>query len=130
MQRVVKTISTEDGKLYVTSGSNRYLLASCGADIEIVEDAEQIPVLGKGRIIRNRYVTILMTFDQRMKFEPDTAKMDGFSFTGEVLRKDGSQERIVFNKCLLASDLDLTDNGSCTFEVSCSQDMLKTLQLL
>ena len=39
MQRVIKTIPVEEGKLYALAGENRYLLADCGASIEIIEDS-------------------------------------------------------------------------------------------
>ncbi|WP_288832072.1 hypothetical protein [uncultured Megasphaera sp.] len=36
MKEVIKTIPVEDGKLYALAGENRYLLADCGASIDIV----------------------------------------------------------------------------------------------
>lgn len=36
MKEVIKTIPVEDGKLYALAGENRYLLADCGASIDVV----------------------------------------------------------------------------------------------
>lgn len=47
MKQVIKTIPVEEGKLYALAGENRYLLADCGASIEIIEDSAELPRAGK-----------------------------------------------------------------------------------
>nr|DAM31675.1 MAG TPA: hypothetical protein [Caudoviricetes sp.] len=128
MQRVIKTIPAERGKLYALINGDRYLLAECHANIEIIEDAEEIPVLGRGRVITDRSVTILVTFAHKPRFGVNLASLSGFGFQGEVLRQDGVYERMVFDHCLLASDLDLTEAGECTFEIRCSAEQLKRIR--
>lgn len=128
MKQVIKTILVEEGKLYALAGENRYLLADCGASIEIIEDSAELPVLGKGRVITNRSAALLVTFAHKPRFGVNLASLSGFGFQGEVLRQDGVYERMVFDHCLLASDLDLTEAGECTFEIRCSAEQLKRIR--
>lgn len=130
MKEVIKTIPAEDGKLYALAGENRYLLADCGASIEIVEDSEELPVLGKGRVITNRGAALLITFEHKPGFSVNLESVQGFGFQGRVLRQDGIYEKVIFAHCLLASDLDLTEAGECTFEIQCSAEMIKRLRAL
>ena len=130
MKRVLKTILVENGKLYAVAEGSRYLLADCSATIEIVEETEELPVLGKGRVITNRGITLLITFDHKPRFTVNPAVLAGFGFQGEVLRRDGLYEQMTFDHCLLASDLDLTEAGECTFEIQCSPEQLRRLRTL
>lgn len=127
MKRICKTIRGRHGKLYIVVDGNRYQLARCRPEIELVEDVVEIPALGCGRFIKKRLVTMLLTFDHRMESVLDIEEATGFDFQGDFLRKDGALECIQFSHCLLASDLDLTDGGTCTFEVECSPAMMKKL---
>lgn len=130
MKRVIKSIPVENGKLYALADGSRYLLADCTARIEIVEDATELPVLGKGKVITKRAATILITFEHSPRFTADPMALNGFGFQGEVLRQDGAYEQIGFDHCLLVSDLDLTEAGECTFEIQCSQEQLRRLRAL
>ena len=127
MKQVIKTILVEEGKLYALAGENRYLLADCGASIEIIEDSAELPVLGKGRVITNRSAALLITFEHKPGFNVNLESVHGFGFQGKVLRQDGIYENVVFAHCLLASDLDLTEAGECTFEIRCSAEQLKRI---
>ncbi len=127
-QTVAKTIRGQNGKLYITSGGNRYRIAECEARIEIIEERDTMTALGSADIIRRRYASILVTFDHRKANIPvslDT--VDSFGFQGEFLRKDGKYKIFDFPRCLLASDLDLTDGGACTFEIECSDETIAEL---
>lgn len=37
METIIKTIPVNDGRLYAVCNSNRYLLAKCEAEIQIIE---------------------------------------------------------------------------------------------
>lgn len=128
MERMIKTLPCSHGVLYALSNGNRYALAECGAKIEIAEKIEHIPVLGKGRVVHGRYITLLLTIDHKPNDALELCRIDSFGFKGEYLRSDGKSETVDFTRCLLISDLDLTAAGTCTFEVECSEELLGRLR--
>ena len=126
-QNVVKTIRGQNGKLYILSDGNRYRIAECGVRIEITEERDRMAVLG-GDIIRRRYASILITFDHRKVNMPiPWEAVDRVGLQGEFLRKDGKYETFDFSHLLLASDLDLTADGECEFEIQCSDETMAKL---
>ena len=127
MERIIKTVPCSHGVLYALTHTNRYLLAECDATIEITEEIEHIPVLGKGRVVRGRYITLLITAHHKPNTAIDPCSIDSIGFKGEYLRSDGKTEIIEFSRCLLVSDLDLTAAGECRFEVQCSDALLDRL---
>ena len=127
-QNVIKTIRGQNGKLYILSGGNRYKIAECDARIEITEERIRMTALG-GDIIRRRYASILITFDHRKVNMPHPWEaVDGVGLQGEFLRKDGKYEIFDFSHLLLASDLDLTADSECEFEIQCSDEMMAKLR--
>ena len=130
MERIVKTIKGKNGRLYVEADGNRYLAASCQPEIQLLEEVAQVPVLGNGQIIKRRVLTLLLTFNQAMKCPVDIENVTGFGLRGDFLGRDGKYRELTFSRCLLASDLDLTDAGSCTFEIVCSPEMMKQLRTM
>lgn len=127
MERIIKSI-TGSGELYALCDGNRYKAAKCKASIEIREEAVEVPMLGRGRIIKRRYAVVLLTFDHAPTIHVNLKSVSGFSFVGDFLRKDGVCAEMRFPRCLLLSDLDLTASGECTFEIPCSNELLKRLQ--
>lgn len=89
-----------------------------------------MPILGEGRIIDRRDVVLLITFEHAAAASVPLNALSGFRFEGEALRSDGTFEPVTFARCLLNSDLDLTEGGSCEFRVVCSQDMMDRLRQL
>ncbi|MEY8367550.1 hypothetical protein AALA24_02165 [Anaerovoracaceae bacterium 42-11] len=128
MEKTVKTIPLQNGKLFAIISSNRILLYECEAEIEIVEHSAYIPVLGKGRVITQRDAVLLITFEHLPKFEVDERRLSGFDFEGEYMKPDGSLMSLKFDRIQLLGDLDLTASGSCTFELQCSREMLDRLK--
>ena len=127
-QTVVKMIRGQNGKLYVLSGGNRYKIAECEARIEITEKRKQMIALG-GNVILKRYASILVTFDHRKVNMPlPWEAVDGVGLQGEFLRKDGKYEIFDFSHLLLASDLDLTADSECEFEIQCSDETMAKLR--
>lgn len=129
MQKVVKTIPIEKGKLLGIVDTNRYKLADCDAKLELIEHSKNIPTLGTGNIITHRLVSMLITFNYVSRLV-DIQSLIAFGFQGDILRSDGRYETVTFDRCLLVSDLDLTDTGQCTFEVQCSPNMLRKLRFI
>lgn len=130
MERVVNTIDVINGKLAVIVGTHKYLLANCNANVEVIEQSKQVPVLGRGNIIQKRYVSLLITFDHASKSLVDVESISRIEFTGDVLREDGKYITLSFDNCLLVSDLDLTSAGTCTFEVQCPENLIRQLLAL
>ena len=123
MERIVKTVPCSHGILYALVNTSRYVLVECDAALEITEEIEHIPVLGKGRVVRGRYITLLITAHHKPNSAIDPRSID------EYLRSDGKTETVEFNRCLLVSDLDLTAAGECRFEVQCSDALLDRLHV-
>ena len=130
METVIKSIPIQNGKLFTVVRNSRYLLAKCKAEMEIIEVSDIVPALGKCRVIKNRNVAILVTVNHEFVSGLELDSLAGFSFQGDLLRKDGKYVKMNFDNCLLSSDLDLTDSGEYTFEVQCSQEFIRTLQNL
>ena len=128
MERIIKTIPCSHGVLYALAHTNRYVLAECDAVLEITEEIEHIPVLGKGRVVRGRYITLLITAHHKPNSAIDPRRIDSIGFKGEYLRSDGKSETLEFSRCLLVSDLDLTAASECRFEVQCSDALLYRLR--
>ena len=127
-QIISKTIHGQNGKLYILSSGNRYKIAECDVRIEITEERERMTALG-GDIIRRRYASILITFDHRkVNISLPWEAVDGVGLQGEFLRKDGKYEIFDFSHLLLASDLDLTADSECEFEIQCSDEMMSKLR--
>lgn len=129
MQKVVKTIDVTNGKLFGIVDTNRYKLADCEGKIEIIEHSENIPTLGTGNIITRRLASMLITFNHIWRLV-DIHSLVAIGFQGDILRSDGVYESVRFDRCLLVSDLDLTDEGQCTFEIQCSENMLRKLRFI
>ena len=123
----MKTRDVSNGRLYTVIKSQRFLLAKCDASIELIEHSKNIPILGTGNIINKRMVTMLVTFNQKPNDVSGIDTIELISFKSEVLRCDGRLVPITFENCLIVSDLDLTAEGQCTFEVACSESTLKML---
>ena len=128
MEKTVKTIPLQNGKLFAIMSGNRILLYECEAEIEIVEHSAHIPALGKGRIITRRDAVLLITFEHLPKFEVDERRLSGFDFEGDHMKPDGSLMNLKFDRIQLLGDLDLTASGSCTFDLRCSWEMLDRLK--
>lgn len=129
MQRVIKQVNTDKGKLYCVKGTSRYLLSDCSASIEIIEESKNIPVLGRGNIIHRRCLSMLVTFNHQVNQIP-LERIDSIGFKGDFIRNDGRIVSIQINQCLLVSDLDLTSAGTCTFEAICTEDTMRLLNEL
>lgn len=128
METITKIIPAENGKLYALADGNRYFLADCRARIEMVEHSDALAVLGRGRVIRKWDTVLLVTFGHKPQLLLPMDMLSGFGFQGDFLRSDGRYERLTFDRCLLDSDLDLTEGGGCSFIAECSDLMIRRLK--
>jgi hypothetical protein len=92
-----------------------------------------VPILGRGNVIDKRYASLLVTFGHK----PENAGVEDFAdnisrieFTGDVINGSGVVERLTFDNCMLDGDLDLTQAGTCVFELRCTVDMLNKLRAM
>lgn len=130
MQVIIKTILVDNGNLYAICGNNRYLMAKCKAEIQIVEDSKAVPALGSGKVIAGRHALLMITFAHKDVRTIDADTIDRIGFQGDLLRKDGRYERMDFGCCELDSNLDLTDDGTCEFSIRCSPETIRKLRYM
>jgi hypothetical protein len=133
MKRLIKTLVCENGELFVITRGLRIPLAKCEAEIKLYEYSVDVPVLGRGLVITRREVALLITFKHRPKCATDEKFINSISrieFRGDILQPDGAVECVYFDNCLLDGDLDLTDAGTCQFELRCPQEMLNRLRII
>lgn len=127
MERVSKIIEVTGGLLFAITGTKRYQIAECEANIEIRERLTHTPILGKGRVIDRRKTVLLITFTHKPKVPVKLSEIERIEFAGEMLRSDGIYEKTVFRNCQLLDELDLTTESTCTFEIMCSEETLRKL---
>lgn len=80
-------------------GANRYLLANCEAEIQIIEVSNSVSALGKGCIIVDRYASHWITYNHRDVREVNFVKVDHMGFARKALRQDGRYETFAFSEC-------------------------------
>lgn len=128
MERLIKTVELKNCELYGTVGESRYLLAKCKAEIEIYEESRNIPTLGKrGCNIRKRHFSIILCEDPGAGLNVDIEFLKNvgcFDLVGNVLRKDGIYERMIFNN-IDPVDIDL--DGDWRFDVPENTGITKKL---
>lgn len=129
MDRAVKSIPMQNGELFAELDERRIKMCDCEAEVQVLEHAIELPILGKGRVIDKRYIILLITFNH-INATCVTDALSGFSFRGEVLQSNGTIRQLTFPRCELMDELDLTGEGSCSFEVRCSQHMIDIVRAL
>ena len=133
MQRVVKTLKAENGELFALIDSRRIRLARCEAEVRLYTREVEVPVLGRGRVITQREAVLLVTFEHKPECPTDEdfiCSIARIEFQGEILQTDGSVERLVFDNCILDGELDLTEAGTCRFELRCTPHMIRRLMVM
>ena len=127
MDREVKRIQIQNGELFAEMDERRIKMCDCEATVQVLEHVMEVPILGKGRIIDKRYIGLLITFNHINAACVNDA-LSGFSFSGDAQQSDGTFRKLTFSRCELIDELDITGDGSCGFEVRCSQRMIDTLR--
>ncbi len=133
MKKYIKSLSVDGGKLFAVNNGRRITLAECKAELKLYTRSVNIPILGKGNVITERGIALLITFQQKSEYSLDEAFIRGisaFEFQGDVLQSDGTMEQVFFSNCQLDSDLDLSDAGSCRFDILCPPEMIRKLMAM
>ncbi len=124
MRRLIRTLECEGGKLYVTARGSRILLAQCKPKIEIVEDLQNIPILGKtGYSVRKRHFSIVLCKEPCTTRNIDAdflRSVTGFDLSVDIQRRDGVYENVIINN-IIPTDIDL--DGDWTFDVPEQPDL-------
>lgn len=126
MQRLIKTICCENGELYSTSNARRVLLARCGVRLEIMEDSQDIPMLG-GYKVKRRHVMIVLCSDMEFtrKADVDFLKtVTAYDLSVDIQRQDGVYEPIPITN-IRPEEIDL--DGEWKFEVEGRPDLFRKL---
>ena len=71
MKKLIKTLNCENGELFVVTNERRVLLAKCEAEVMLYEHSVNVPVLGRGLVIKRRDVALLVTFKHRPECATD-----------------------------------------------------------
>ena len=133
MKKYEKTLCAENGEMFVVIDGRRVRIAACAAEIKLYARSVDVPVLGKGRVINERGAALLVTFKHRPEYSTDENAINRISrieFQGDILQTDGAYAQVRLDNCLLDGDLDLTEAGTCQFEIRCSQETLDRLRAM
>lgn len=118
--RIHKKLEVESAMLFSVQLGKRRLINECDASIEIREVVDSLPpILGKGKQIKKRDIVLLITYNHKPDIL-DIDSIDRIEFSGDIVRSDGVRENIIFDTCIPAGEWDISQEGSCTFEVRCS----------
>ena len=128
-KRLIKTLYCENGKLYSTTQGRRVLLAECVPKIEIYEHTTDIPVLGKGCVVKERHISIVLCNDMEYTRTVDVdflRTVSRFELSADIQRTDGVYENILFDE-IYPKEIDLED--SWMFEMENQMLIRKLLAL-
>lgn len=118
MTTLIRTIDTENGKLYTISNGRRLPLADCTVKIQIYESRTNIPVLGKGSGVKKLYASLFVCGDIEgvREITAEFLKtVSRFEATADILRQDGIFERVYFDN-IQPTEINL--DGEWEFEIS------------
>lgn len=128
MQRLIRTLECEGGKLYVAVRGNRILLANCEIRIEIMEDLQKLAIIGStGYSVRKRHITIVLCKEPCTTRNIDAdflRSVTGFDLSVDIQRRDGIYENVIINN-IIPTDIDL--DGDWTFNVPEQPDLTERL---
>lgn len=130
MKRTVKlkSIRTENGKLYCTIGEQRFFFAGCEARIDICEEQTDLPLLNVGTVMHRRrfYLALCGELDPvREADEASLRRVTAFDLTAEAEERDGTFTRFALHD-LLPVRIDLS-GGEWVFEAPRVPEWLQAL---
>ena len=129
MQRLVKTIYPENGELFCVSNGLRTRLAQCDVKLEILEEVQDIPMLG-GYKVKKYHMAVILCNHVRLTRPVDTAffkTVAAYDMTVDVQRLDGVWESIPLDN-LYPKDIEL--DGEWKFEIEGRPELIKRLLCL
>ncbi len=128
VQRLVKTITCENGNLYSITDGRRILLAACSPRIEITEQSVNVKSIGvRGFSVKKNYITLVLCGTPGLTRELDMDfwnKVTSFGLEADIQRTDGIFEKIYFDNAI-PQEIDL--DGDWVFEVTGQPGLTKKL---
>ena len=128
VQRLVKTITCENGNLYSITDGRRILLAACSPRIEITEQSVNVKSSGvRGFSVKKNYITLVLCGTPGLTRELDMDfwnKVTSFGLEADIQRTDGIFEKIYFDNAI-PQEIDL--DGDWVFEVTGQPGLTKKL---
>lgn len=94
---LIKSLTLDNPKLYVTVNGERRLFAECTAVIELYENRQTIAMLGAHNGVKKTYYAKLICsdMDYMRDFDDDSLRsVSCFLMSSEVQRKDGVFEKL------------------------------------
>ncbi len=131
MLKVINILKLEEAELYVTIDSNRVLLASCEAKMELYEESENIKVLNSRNCkVKKRKFTILLCDD--MEYTRDITidilrKIRDYGLKFDLQRENGVFESFYIDR-LVPKDIDI--DGEWIFDVEDIPDEFKKMWII
>lgn len=127
MKRLIKTLTGENGQLYMVQNGNRVLLADCIPKLEIYEEITPIPIKGKRGVVKKRHISFVLCGEPELTREVDTGffrTVKRFDLAADFQRTDGVFETLFFD-ALIPEEIDL--DGDWTFWLQDDTERLKKL---
>lgn len=128
VQRLVKTITCENGNLYSVIDGRRILLATCSPRIEITEQSANVKSIGvHGFNVKKNYITLVLCNTPGLTKELDMDfwnKVTGFGIEADIQRTDGIFEKMYFDN---AVPKEINLDGDWVFEVAEQPGLTKKL---
>lgn len=126
MRRLLKTIFCRQGELFCTSSGQRTLLAGCDVKLEIVENSQDIPMLG-GYRVKKYQVTVVLCNNMEFTRPVDVdflKTITAYDLSADIQRADGVFENFVFGN-LIPTELEI--GGEWSFELPFQPELAKRL---
>ncbi len=126
MQRLLKTIYCRQSELFCTSNGQRTCLAGCDVRLEVMENSQDIPMLG-GYKVKKYQVTVVLCSDMEFTrpIDVDFLKtVTAYDLSTDVQRSDGIFENLVLEN-LIPTELEI--GGEWSFELPFQPELAKRL---
>lgn len=131
MRKLFKSTVINKATLLGESVTNRYALAKCTARLEWHKVMDDVPALGNKRITKCYHVALVVTYEHHDVKDLPLERLQSFRIVGEVKdRHDIIQDVNIGYLKLIDDELNLIEDGTCMFELCCTQDEIKELMNL
>lgn len=127
VQRLLKTLYCEQGKLYTIVEDRRILLAHCRPKLEILQQESSIPAIGRECKVKKLHVVLALCADMDFtrQVDPDFLQtVTRFELSADIQRTDGIFETMQFDH-LMPDELEL--GGEWEFVVDMQPDEIRRL---
>lgn len=127
IQRLLKTLHCEQGKLYTIVEGRRILLARCRPKLEILQQESSISAVGRDYKVKKLHVALALCADMDFtrQVDPDFLQtVTRFELSADIQRTDGIFEALQFGH-LMPDELEL--GGEWSFEVGMQPEETRRL---